>query len=231
MFLHRSGSIFHKTFDGKSSVLDFGNGESKQNVIVGNQSNGSAIYFSKYYANASQTISFDDFWERNEWVHLCVLGLANGQSVIFKDGELMKSLNLEFSPEILRKNQYIGRSNTNTDRYFKGLIDDLRIYRRVLSSNEIRALKAWTELEEKGETLDQKKKDDAFPDIQRGLVAWWEFDEKTGDKLSDSSGQQRHLKILWYFQPDRQSLQNVPTDSISKNLLLKGMLRFSLANS
>ena len=199
-----SGWVQFQTFDGKSSVLDFGNGESKQNVIVGNQSNGSAIYFSKYYANASQTISFDDFWERNEWVHFCVLGLPNGQSVIFKDGELMKSLNLEFSPEILRKNQYIGRSNTNTDRYFKGLIDDLRIYRRVLSSNEIRALKAWTELEEKAETLDQKKKDDAFPDIQRGLFAWWEFDEKTGDKLSDSSGQQRHGTLIGYSSEQKK---------------------------
>ena len=74
----------------------------------------------------------------------------------------------------------------------------------MLSSNEIRALKAWTELEEKGETLDQKKKDDAFPDIQRGLFAWWEFDEKTGEKLSDSSGQQRHGTLIGYSSEQKK---------------------------
>ena len=71
-----SGWVQFQTFDGKSSVLDFGNVESRQNVIVGNQSNGSAIYFSKYYANASQTISLDDFW-RNEWHILRVLPMVS----------------------------------------------------------------------------------------------------------------------------------------------------------
>lgn len=36
-----------------------------------------------------------------------------------------------------RINSYIGKSNWSSDGYFKGTIDEFRIYDRLLSSNEI----------------------------------------------------------------------------------------------
>ena len=41
-----------------------------------------------------------------------------------------------------RRGAYIGRSNWDQDEYFKGSMDDARIYNRPLSADEIRKLAA-----------------------------------------------------------------------------------------
>ena len=61
----------------------------------------------------------------------------------------------------------IGNRPSGHDRPFDGLIDDVRIYSRVLSAAEIDAL---------------------ADDISTGLVAHWEFEEGSGQDVADSTG-------------------------------------------
>jgi len=76
--------------------------------------------------------------------------------------------------------QFIG-TGTNS-RYFNGLIDDVRIYNRVLSKDEIKRLYKIGGTAKVNTTLDGP---------QSGLVGWWSFDGKhmAGNRAFDASGQ------------------------------------------
>ena len=204
-----AGWVQYHSFHQGSCVIDFGNGEAKQNIMVGNQDYGANLYFSKYYSQSSQTISYPDFWKQDEWVHFAVLGLAGGNSVVFKDGKLLLSLQREFSPEIFRKNQYLGKSNSKENQYFKGLLDEFRIYDRALRSEEVESLSQWNESDE-GNVIELPSLGDE-PDLARGLVAWWKFDELEGVEVLDSSGENRKGKLYGY-EVDQKSWCAGPVD-------------------
>ena len=76
-----------------------------------------------------------DKWD-NEWHHLVVV-FNNSNALVFLDGEQKKSYGTINTPKNNTSILYLGGS---LNRYFNGLIDDLRIYNRVLSSEEIKLL-------------------------------------------------------------------------------------------
>lgn len=74
-----------------------------------------------------------------QWVHLALV--FNGTSlVLYKDGILVSSGNVPYSPTFYHNNSefYIGvYDNTANPEAFRGTIDEVRIYNRALSSSEI----------------------------------------------------------------------------------------------
>ncbi len=80
----------------------------------------------------------------DSWMHIVVLRDAtDGTKNIYINGQLNASIS--FNNEAFTNNSisiYVGASvcDTETHRYYKGLIDDLRIYDRVLSEAEIQQL-------------------------------------------------------------------------------------------
>ena len=80
-----------------------------------------------------------------------------------------------------------GKSGDYADNYFKGKVDDVRVYNRALPSGEVKALynqSAGTKLNASGAMLN------AGTTLGQGLVGWWTFDGSTisGTTASDSSG-------------------------------------------
>jgi len=67
-----------------------------------------------------------------------------------------------------------------SEQYFNGLIDDVRIYNRELDAGERAAVFAG----------------DQIGSVSNGLLAWWKFDEGTGNLASDSSGN-GNIGELW----------------------------------
>lgn len=61
---------------------------------------------------------------------------------------------------------------------FEGLLDDLRLYHRILTDEQIRRIVA-----EPGQDS---------PSGQEQLVGWWKFDATTMQVLTDSSGNENH---------------------------------------
>lgn len=95
------------------------------------------------YSN-EQTLVAPSF-ATNSWKHLAIV-LSAGQAQLYVDGSLVVSSSaLSLRPSDLGTINYafIGRSAFSTDPYFDGVIDEFRVYRRALSSDEVAALYRW----------------------------------------------------------------------------------------
>lgn len=83
----------------------------------------------------------------NVWHHLAIV-LPTGATytgVMYLDGVVVASNNamtLHLSDIGATANNWLGRSQFTSDPYFDGLLDDLRVYKRALSQDEIVALMA-----------------------------------------------------------------------------------------
>jgi hypothetical protein len=76
------------------------------------------------------------------WKHVAVTFNSQTGS-LYEDGVLVRAITpFAFTPMTLgaTTDNWIGRSLYNVDPYFKGKVDDFRIYGRVLSAKEISAL-------------------------------------------------------------------------------------------
>lgn len=122
-----------------------------------------------------------DLWRPNVyiptdiWTHV-VLTYDGSEMVMYKNGVAMADRRergaLELADSSSDESFYIGK-NTEWGEYFKGKIDDVRIYRRALSADEIAAL-CW----------------------EQPLVAHWKLDETSGTTASDSSDNGNHGTLV-----------------------------------
>jgi hypothetical protein len=96
-------------------------------------------------ANMEQRIDSAAALSLNAWHHIAVV-LADGSpytGTLYVDGTLSASNTaMTLHPADLGATtaNYIGRSQYTADPYFKGLIDDFRVYRRALTAGDVTAL-------------------------------------------------------------------------------------------
>lgn len=100
----------------------------------------------------------------NIW-HQITLTYADGKGVLYVDGQFAGTLNGEVAHLPARFN--IGSDRTQA-RLFKGQLDDIRIFNRVLKQSEIIAYQKIT-----------------LSSNTEGLIAYWKFDEGMGSKTFD----------------------------------------------
>lgn len=78
----------------------------------------------------------------DSWHH--VAGVFDGSSYrLYRDGELLAEHPDTYEPTTMDANWSVGGRSTQTppeDRFFEGLIDEVRVYGRALSDEEVRAL-------------------------------------------------------------------------------------------
>lgn len=117
------------SFENGHSCLILGDGSINQNWI--------RIEDDKAYVrfnNVSKTPSTDPDFSKNEWQHFVLTRDADGNLKVYRNKENVASdtgLSGTFTPD------FIGNK---TDNYYKGMIDDLGIWNRVLTSAEIEEL-------------------------------------------------------------------------------------------
>lgn len=103
-----------------------------------------------------------------EWQHLAVT--YDGSTVkTYLNGEEQYAKAIDSMPTIFR-NYRLGR-NRNGDKYFAGELSDVRVWNRALTAEEIQA-----------------KMDSRLAGNEAGLVAYWLFDEGTGEQVPDKTG-------------------------------------------
>jgi concanavalin A-like lectin/glucanase superfamily protein/carbohydrate binding protein with CBM4/9 domain/F5/8 type C domain-containing protein len=115
----------------------------------------------------------------NEWVHVCGM-IIDGGHAYFVNGEPAGTFsNGAVGPGAAdTENVVIGRTQEGTGRSFLGLIDDVRIYVRGLTQDEIKAIMT-------GEDLGTNNASNPIPgegqtDVQRDIVLSW----TTGDSAA-----------------------------------------------
>lgn len=112
-----------------------------------------------------------------QWVHLA--GTYDGQSWhIWRNGELFYSRKTTAGPKPFDGPWAIGAHALDNERYFQGDIDDVRIYKRALSAEEVASLAS----------APQTAASRATAARSNGLVAHWQFDEGQGTRARDSAG-------------------------------------------
>ncbi|HRE73842.1 MAG TPA: lectin-like protein [Flavobacteriales bacterium] len=127
-----------------SRLLDFGNGQANNNVVLAISSGTSGRPLAQFYqgtTGGAQVSSPVTVLTNNEW-ELLTYTYENNAGRIYIDGILVGQGTQTAPINVVRAINYIGRSNWASDGYANARFDDFRIYNRVLSLNEIIALVA-----------------------------------------------------------------------------------------
>jgi hypothetical protein len=123
---------------------------------------GQNIELGIYKGGAVQPLYLSSsLFQKDVWYHL-VFTYDGSYRKAYLNGELKAAGSTTRNIDITANPVYIGRHGT---QYFSGLIDEVRIYNRALSPEEIR-----------------------FHYSRGGPVAYWKFDEGQGTKVYDLSG-------------------------------------------
>ena len=123
-------------------VFDFSvNGPFSDNIIFGLFKDAtSASYFQILSGfNILTTLSSNKNIFLNEWIHLAVT--FDGSQTNFYYNGMFAGSTLQSQPSnLVRNTNFIGMSNFGSDDLADAVYDELRIYNRVLDSNEINIL-------------------------------------------------------------------------------------------
>ncbi|MDG0963632.1 MAG: putative Ig domain-containing protein, partial [Opitutales bacterium] len=118
-------------------VFDFGNGADSQNLTLSNRWKSSEVEWSVRRGANNQNLVVTNFWTLNEWQH--VVGSVNESGImkVYRNGELKGSKLGHIPTSTTRTSHLIGKSNWGSDDYFYGMMDDLRVYDRAITDDEV----------------------------------------------------------------------------------------------
>lgn len=146
-------------------IVEFGSGQWTNNVAISAAfENTDKPCLSLCNSKECNNIVSETGMESNRWVFLCIT-LKNSHVEFYKDGKLwLNSRNGLIPLPELRTKCYIGKSSWPDNLNKEILIDDIRVYNRVLSEEEIKALNNLS-------TMDTNGKSDVDIDIPVNATA------------------------------------------------------------
>ena len=122
-----------KSVNNYSRILDFGSGPQMRNIIVANFESTNTLDVSTWYENAENETYAQNYIDLNQKIQTKIVYTKNGDGYnikIYKNGVKIKEDNYTTSnltSNLKRTNNYIGKSNWSADKYFDGLIYNLKI--------------------------------------------------------------------------------------------------------
>lgn len=126
--------------NGNARFIDFGNGEESDNIIFGRNNTSSDLVFKVYIGDSATTVTAPCVMTDNTWSHYAAVVDDEGNARIYRNGTAVGTGTSNLPSNLARSNMYIGRSNWEDDDYYEGQMDELRIYDRALTSDEITEL-------------------------------------------------------------------------------------------
>jgi hypothetical protein len=143
-----SGWVWLDSLPNNFRVIAFGNGNDNNELIISNFHNYSTIGFDlRDTQGGNEHFREHFFWEMGRWMHFAATvadqGTDTSPMTIFKDGELFaRKPDGSPLPLMTRTHHRIGRSLWGDHCYFNGKLDDLRLYDRAVTPEEVAALHA-----------------------------------------------------------------------------------------
>ena len=176
-----------------SRFIDFGNGSASDNIIMGRRDTSNDLFFEVYMNGAAPIVTATGAIELNKWQFFAATVDNNGNVKMYKNGVQIKIGTTNPAIDLYRKNLYIGRSNWSSDAYYKGAMDEIKIYNYPLSADEI------------SKVYYSKKHDMPIPangDTDTSTEVVLEFDPISGATAVD-----------YYFGTEYASVNNADHDS------------------
>ncbi|GEM_PF-6997921 len=141
--------------------------------ILGNGyfATGNQISFHIHNPNGTTLCTSETHLNINRWYHVALTD-NNGEISIYIDGKQDKNLSGAYAiPTQIAAPIIMGKTNPESTFYFDGMIDELAVFGRALSSDEIHGLMFIK-----------------LTGNEPNLIGCWNFDEGTGQTAADISG-------------------------------------------
>lgn len=124
-----------------SRIIELSKGGGFDNgIVIANRQNSSNFSFHMLKSTIYELRVNNLIPQPPVWVFYSATVDNIGIMKVYKNGILQGTYNGIVPALVLRSKQYIGRSTFSSDKYFQGAIDDLRIYNRALSAEEVLGL-------------------------------------------------------------------------------------------
>ncbi|WP_422491704.1 VCBS domain-containing protein, partial [Endozoicomonas sp. ALE010] len=130
------------SFDqGWSRVVDFGNGAGDHNIFLSHTGQTNGLAFGIWDDSGTEhKLTLDDFLTTDQWVHITATVDSSGLMSVYKNGELAGTHQGVVPSVMVRTNNYVGKSNWDSNGYLDGAIDDLAIFNEALDASQISTL-------------------------------------------------------------------------------------------
>ncbi|MEB3122788.1 MAG: LamG-like jellyroll fold domain-containing protein [Snowella sp.] len=169
--------VYYRSFSPYSRIFDFGNGANSDNILLLADASGKTS-FGIFIGGSGDYVEVYNILEINKWIHLAVAMDQSGNVTLYKDGVIVAQKKLHLPQNLVRNQNYLGKSNWSGDAFFNGQMDEVRLWNRCRSQSEIKA------------ALNQRLVGD-----EPGLWAYYRFDEGLGDRLHDQTENAMHATI------------------------------------
>ncbi len=125
-----------RSYQHYSRIIDFGNGENNDNVILGFSGDSDNLFISFNSAQSQKMlIASSVSIKLNQWYHVAFV-LSKTKGKIYVDGSSAADGTLYVPTNVKRNYNYIGKSNW-PDPNADAVYDDLKIYNEALSAESI----------------------------------------------------------------------------------------------
>ena len=129
--------IYLKSYQYYSRIIDFGNGQENENVLLGLAGRTSQIIGFSYNSSSKTYIEASSIINLNQWYFISFV-LSGTTGYIYVNGSQVATKTLLLVPNnITRTSNYIGKSNWASDSNADAIYDEIKIFKGALSSNDI----------------------------------------------------------------------------------------------
>ncbi len=147
--------------------IDFGNGEYNSNIVFARRGTTTNLVFEGYdRTNSGGQVIAEGVISLNQWQMFTATMDAEGNVVIYKNGEPKAMGKTAVPTKISRVNNYIGKSNW-LDAYYKGKMDDVQIYNYALSAEQVQQLYLAG-----GQAVNPSPADGALDTVENKTLSW-----------------------------------------------------------
>ena len=169
-------------------------------MIVGNGRSSQYTWNGIYYADGAIVMSISEDWrksgydtinatlgyvQRGTWNHVAIVYDAeNGRAYGYLNGVLASDVACTYNTAVEGHGINFGWSEASSKEFFKGMLDNVRVYNTALSASDIASLNG-------------AEINNFVADAEEGLEGFWNFEDSTDDGIfSDASGKNNNANIF-----------------------------------